>query len=66
MNDHSNDDCSASLEFRMQILERMNKFVYKHMSAQVQRSHKLRLPKDVLDVFVYTCKIRTVIWVKFH
>ena len=30
------------------------------MCAQVQRSRKPRLPKDVLDVFAYTRKIRTV------
>ena len=47
----------------MQILER-NVFVYKHMCEQVQRSHKLRLPKDDLDVFAYTRKICAVIWVK--
>ena len=45
---------------RMRILER-NEFVYKHMCAQTQRSRKLRLPKDVLDVFEYTREIRTVI-----
>ena len=37
----------------MRILERRNKFVYKHTSAQVQRSRKLRLPKDVLEVRVH-------------
>ena len=62
LNDHCNDDCNASLEFRMRILERMNEFVYKHLSAEVQRSHKLHLPKEVLDVFAYTRKIRTVIF----
>ena len=49
----------------MRILER-NVFVYKHMCEQVQRSRKLRLPKHDLDVFAYTRKIRTVIWVKLH
>ena len=34
----------------MRILEK-NEFVFKHMCAQTQRSRKLRLPKDVLDVF---------------
>ena len=38
-----------------------DEFVYKHMCAQTQRSHKLRLPKDLLDVFAYTREIRTVI-----
>ena len=44
----------------MRILER-NEFVYKHMRAQVQRSRKLHHPKDDLNVFAYTRKIRTVI-----
>ena len=69
LNDHCNDDCNVSLEFRMRILERRNKFVYKHMFAQTQRSHNIqnifweaeRLPKDVLDVFAYTREIGTVI-----
>ena len=47
----------------MRILER-NEFVYKYMCAQVQRSRKLRRPKDDLNVFAYTRKILTVIWVK--
>ena len=42
------------LEFRMRILKRRNEFVYKHTSAQVQRSRKLRRPKDDLNVFAYT------------
>ena len=33
----------------MRILER-NEFVYKYMCAQVQRSRKLRRPKDDLNV----------------
>ena len=37
----------------MRILERRKEFVYKHMCAQTQRSRKLRLPKDVSDVFAY-------------
>ena len=37
----------------MWFLERRNEFVYKHTSAQVQRSRKLRRPKDDLDVFAY-------------
>ena len=45
------------LSFRMRILERRNKFVYKYMCAQTQRSRKLRLPKDVLDVFVLHCDL---------
>ena len=44
----------------MRILER-NEFVYKYMCAQVQRSRKLRRPKDDLNVFAYTRRIRTVI-----
>ena len=37
----------------MRILER-NEFVYKYMCTQVQRSRKLRHPKDDLNVFVHT------------
>ena len=46
-----NDDCNASLEFRMQILERRNKFVYKHTSAQVQMSRYAPPPKRWFGCF---------------
>ena len=53
-----NDDCNSSLECEF---SRGGTNLYKHMGAQAQRSRKLRLPKDVLYIFAYTRKIRSVI-----
>ena len=58
LNDHCNDDCNSSLECEFS----RGTSLYINTCAHKYKGHvKLRLPKDVFDVFAYTRKIRTVI-----
>ena len=59
LNDHCNDDCNSSLECKFS--RGTSLYIKQHVGTST-RSRKLRLSKDVLDVFAYTHKIRTVIW----
>ena len=77
LNDHCNDDCNASLEFRMRILERRNEFVYINTRVHKYKGHVSSAAQKMIWMFlqylyavsvsvylyaVFTPSIKVLLW----